>query len=396
MFNRDFFKGNRKIILISILVIILGVIVYFAQENPSVITEGKYIERGDYTGKDKEVSIDAAIGQMNIENIDFEVSKREYSEEELNSLFETGKHDLMVSVNSLKDSEGNITDDIAFVSSLKNSPFSLEWIPGDKNIIDDEGHIMTVERTETRLYVVFLYEEYERIVCINLIVNPSEEVKKRFVKRKIQEELANENMESRYQKELKLPDEIEGVSISFSTKKEKNPLIILISVMISFILFFASAYDKNKEIKERREEILKDYPIVIQKLVMFISAGMTVRNAWAKVCSGKNKGPIYEQMQITENEMETGMSEVVAYERFGERIGEKSIIRFTALLSQNIKRGSTNLSELLSEESDRAFEARKNRAIVKGEQAGTKLLFPMMLLLLTALMIIMVPAFMNL
>ena len=42
-----------------------------------------------------------------------------------------------------------------------------------------------------------------------------------------------------------------------------------------------------------------------------------------------------------------------------------------------------------------ALEERRARARKAGEQAGTKLLFPMMLMLLVVLVVIMVPAFMS-
>ena len=43
--------------------------------------------------------------------------------------------------------------------------------------------------------------------------------------------------------------------------------------------------------------------------------------------------------------------------------------------------------------SSEAFEQRKNRARQIGEKAGTKLLFPMLIMLVLVLVIIMVPAF---
>ena len=58
----------------------------------------------------------------------------------------------------------------------------------------------------------------------------------------------------------------------------------------------------------------------------------------------------------------------------------------------NIKKGTKELSNLLEKEACDAFEKRKNMARVKGEEATTKLLMPMMLMLITVMMIIMIPA----
>ncbi len=100
-------------------------------------------------------------------------------------------------------------------------------------------------------------------------------------------------------------------------------------------------------------------------------------------------------MGITVNELKNGVSEATAYKGFSKRIGIPEITRFTTLLTQNLKKGSTNLMKLLSEESEEAFENRKRRARTKGEEAGTKLLVPMVLLMITIMVIIMLPAFWN-
>ena len=50
---------------------------------------------------------------------------------------------------------------------------------------------------------------------------------------------------------------------------------------------------------------------------------------------------------------------------------------------------------LLQKEAEDAFEERKSIARRLGEEAGTKLLVPMVLMLLVVLILIMVPAFLS-
>ena len=50
---------------------------------------------------------------------------------------------------------------------------------------------------------------------------------------------------------------------------------------------------------------------------------------------------------------------------------------------------------ILKQESDDAFEERKCLAKKLGEEAGTKLLFPMVLMLAVVLVMIIVPAFLS-
>ena len=63
------------------------------------------------------------------------------------------------------------------------------------------------------------------------------------------------------------------------------------------------------------------------------------------------------------------------------------------MLEQNVVRGNEKLRAMLKEECLQALEDRKARARKAGEQAGTKMLFPMMLMLIVVMAVIMVPAF---
>lgn len=65
------------------------------------------------------------------------------------------------------------------------------------------------------------------------------------------------------------------------------------------------------------------------------------------------------------------------------------------LLSQNLRKGTKGLSQILQKEAAIAFEERKGIAKRLGEEAGTKLLGPMFLMLGIVLIIIIVPAFFS-
>ena len=67
----------------------------------------------------------------------------------------------------------------------------------------------------------------------------------------------------------------------------------------------------------------------------------------------------------------------------------------STLLIQNLQKGSRYLSDLLEKESVEAWEERKRKARVLGDTAATKLLFPMVLMLMVVMAVIMLPAFLS-
>ena len=64
-------------------------------------------------------------------------------------------------------------------------------------------------------------------------------------------------------------------------------------------------------------------------------------------------------------------------------------------MSQNLRKGIKGLTQMLRMEAIQAFEERKARAKRLGEEAGTKLLAPMFLMLAVVLVIVIVPAFLS-
>ena len=93
--------------------------------------------------------------------------------------------------------------------------------------------------------------------------------------------------------------------------------------------------------------------------------------------------------------MRSGIAEAQAYENFGRRCQIPEYIKTGTLLAQNLRKGSDGLADLLEAEALRGMEERQNLARKLGEQAGTKLLFPMMLMLGVVMVILMAPAFLS-
>ena len=65
------------------------------------------------------------------------------------------------------------------------------------------------------------------------------------------------------------------------------------------------------------------------------------------------------------------------------------------MTEQNLNKGTRGMQQLLKKEVEDAFEERKRIARKKGEEAGTKLLIPMVMMLAVVIAIVAVPALMS-
>ena len=161
--------------------------------------------------------------------------------------------------------------------------------------------------------------------------------------------------------------------------------------------------EQRKE-QERREQLLKQYPDMVSKISLLLGAGMTLSSAWERIVLNYQRKleqqhtkpeEVYEQMLAAYREMQDGVGELKVYERFGERCNTPQYRKFSMLVTQNLRKGAAGLRQSLEKEVADAFALRKNLAKKAGEEAGTKILLPMMLMLCIVMVIILVPAFLT-
>ena len=135
---------------------------------------------------------------------------------------------------------------------------------------------------------------------------------------------------------------------------------------------------------------------------MLTGAGYSIRQAWKKTVLDRKQSEtlpfsaVYEEMQITLNQMETGTPEPLAYARFGKRCGLRCYTRFAGLLESSLGTGGKSLRALLEPEMEEAFKIQADLARRKGEEASTKLLLPMFGILGVVMVMVTAPAFFSL
>ena len=175
------------------------------------------------------------------------------------------------------------------------------------------------------------------------------------------------------------------------------------AVMAALLIYTAADRDLAKKGAERQHQMILDYPQFISQLVLYLGAGMNMRSVFIRIASQyeerrREGAPIrylYEEILRSSRELTGGMSEMTVYERLGIRCGAQTYVRLCTMLAQNLKRGNSELLPLLMEEARRASQERMDHARKAGEEAGTRLLFPMMMLLAVVMAVIVIPAYMS-
>lgn len=389
-----------KELKIYIIIAAIALIAFLRSDNEPAVSKDGIIKRGEYYEKDLNVTLVASIEDIGNEPYDINVSRRKLSTEELDEMFIDCYPILLGNFLNGNDSLESVTGDLAFFDQIEGYPFEIAFTSKDRDSISSSGELLAKTEGETTVLCTLKYGDWEKELNLIIHHHPQEANSAKVIRRELDEEIKRIEKESIKDEFLSLPKTISGHSITYEDiYHKKNPLILLLGLVAILLVKLGSSHDRDREKRKTRELIEQEYPIVLQKMIMYLSSGMNLRNAWIKIYEDsiitKKINPLYEEINKMINELKTGISEEAAYTNFSMRIAIPSITRFTSLLSQNLRKGSTDLTALLNEEAKIAFDERKRRARIKGEEAGTKLLLPMMMLMIVVMVLIMVPAFVN-
>lgn len=171
-------------------------------------------------------------------------------------------------------------------------------------------------------------------------------------------------------------------------------IALFFGLVLSILLMWYVDETMNDQLEQRRDDLLTDLPQMLSKLTLLVNSGMVMRDAWVKVAEGEDR-ILYQEMRITAQEMQNGVSDYEAYRNFADRCSIKEIRRFSSTMMQNLQKGNSEIAFFLKEMSNEMWEEKKHLVKRKGEAANSKLLIPIGMIFVGILIMIMVPAFMN-
>lgn len=168
-----------------------------------------------------------------------------------------------------------------------------------------------------------------------------------------------------------------------------------VGLIFAWLAFYYFGTTTKKRILTRSGQILMDFSEVVSQLALLTNAGMILKDAW-KQTAYAGESEIYKEMQLTVENIQNGMAEVDAYHEFGKRCVIAEIKKFSATIIQGVKKGNSELTIMLQQQSKEIWNAKSQNIKRQGEKAGSKLLMPMMIMFVGILVMILVPIFSNL
>lgn len=405
-------KKTSLVLMVVALFTLLSLFYEITSQNQGELFGGHFLRRPGIGEDQKKVELRVGVkgkeGQYE-EELQVPVGEQRESSKAILEKLQKAKERLPKLICGSNVSVDEIEETVELVDSIPGTRIRVTWNLTEQSLVNTDGTLenkeLPPEGAVALLYATLSYYEHEIEVPVYLHVMPAKISEQESLRQKIRETIGKAEESTREKTVLELPVEVDGTSLRYQEKERKSSASLFgFAVIVAVLLYFLSDEDLAKKMKEREVEVLVDYPEIVNKFVLLLGAGMTMKHAWETIVKeylekkrmGGRTRYAYEEMCITYNEISNSALETKAYEEFGKRMKALPYLRFATLLSQNLKKGSGGLLDLLEYEAMEAFSERKQLAKRQGEEASTKLLLPMGMMLLIVLVIIMVPALMGL
>ncbi|WP_410477463.1 type II secretion system F family protein [Paenibacillus sp. B2(2019)] len=174
---------------------------------------------------------------------------------------------------------------------------------------------------------------------------------------------------------------------------------LILGFFLAVALPAAMVSDLHKKVRVREQNIMLELPELLNSIVLLVGAGETVQRAIIR-CVESHRGdvnhPLYKELRIMTSEWEGGYSFQQAFENFSKRCAVQEVSLFTTTVLLNYRRGGADFVLSLRDLSRMLWDKRKAISRTRGEQASSKLVFPMVVIFLIVIVLVGTPAFMML
>ena len=380
-----------------------------------------YIKKEDYGGSEQTVGL-LLQKEDATEEVTLQVRPRMLTEEERDKRMKKAFGYLEQHLKGDNQSLTKVTKSLDLTLDYGEYPFDLECLPEDFALMDDEGNLRNSKEEllaagyqekdleqgiVTHVTVILCYGENSMEKSYEIRIFPREENETEILFGSLKQLLQQEEKKALYEEGFAVPARIQGVEIKEAGRRKVTPMqVLFFGAFIAALLLLREKENEKKKEQCRRDRLMKCYPWFVNEMLLLMGAGMQVKNVFQIMIEeygkenkenpyAKDKTPLMEEIKIARHSMELGISEEQVYYRLGRRLKLPCYVKLMTLLEQNVKKGAKGISAVFEQEELAALEERKNLAKRYGEEAATRLLGPMILLLLVIMLIIMIPAFMS-
>lgn len=334
------------------------------------------------------------------------VSPRKYTEKQMDELFDKGfGQAFREALGGLEAAD--INEDLDLKSSLSGMPFEVSYYCDDDQVMDYEGklnreYIKSQGSVPTVLWVRLKSGNDMRQQMRQVVFTQKKMTYGEQIVQEVKDAVRSADESDPYSDSVKIKSRIGRADVSLE-EGGGTMIFFILALGIPGLIWYAGKQKVIEKAEKNRSQAADTYPELLGKISLYMGAGLTVKETILRIVENYEKRRseggeyvyVYEELKTSAREMEAGKPERICYEEFAERVDLPVYRSLVSVLDQAVTVGSREILRKLSEMLDSGFEMRKDTARKKGEEAGTKLLIPMVILMIVVIAVVMIPALMS-
>lgn len=405
---RDYQK--KKAVLAGLLIVIglvSAISLHLSSQMKTKLAEGAQLIRNEWGAGDFEVRLLAQAGEWS-RKIALSVRERQYTPEEKEELMRDLQMALPDLIRGKNQDLNHVETDLKLITSISDYPFWLSWESENEERIESNGKVKrkTISKggewVGLRVLIKDKEQEVSNIFELQVFVLPEVLTEEDIFFRQLEERLIGAEEECSSGK-IDLPRSMDGKPIYWEEEKRESSIFVFLLFVLAAV-FSGRGVDRDirKSIRKRNKLLMAEYAGFVSMLRLYLMAGLTVKKAFVRISDdyakqkmSQGKEYLYREIKTLCWQLENGMPEEQVYQEWGQRCGETRYRRLSFLLGVHLKQGNSQLLQLLAQEAEAAQEDRRNFARKAGEEAGTRLLLPMIMMLAVVMMLVLLPAYLG-
>lgn len=173
----------------------------------------------------------------------------------------------------------------------------------------------------------------------------------------------------------------------------ENPALLVVGAILAGCLPVLRTKELYGKVKKRHRSIVMELPELLSKLLLMVNAGENVMRALTCTVEHKQgtQHPLYVELNSAIEGMKRGESLTIALEEMGRRCAVPEVKLFATTLLINARRGGDAFVPALRELTRQMWDKRKAIARTLGEQASSRLAFPLTVVFLLIMVLVGAP-----
>lgn len=389
-------KYLRIVLLFEVIGLLLSVTSWLGAtgERARSLSREAYGE-GDYI-QEMDLSSSYYTGEIEIE-----VAEQQFDESKAQECIAQAMAEIDKSFLGDNEDISHICTDVCVEDSYVGGLVDAHWAFDDYSCLSSKGEVDASKITDDTLVearVTLSCGDLTEIYVFSFCLVPPSIYSKDGILREIRQRIDVQ------EDTIVLPDEIDDIVLKWKKKESyRGVALSLLGMLLFIILPIARKKEEAQESKHRREQMRRDYPQLVEQLMLFMGAGITLREASGRMVDGYEnrrrrtgrRQELFELWSVFYHEVCDGVRMQEALRHFSEASGIKECKKLALLLQQNEAQGSAQTMHMMEQEAQMAIELHRNAARSAGEEASVRLLFPMMGMLGIVIVILIVPALMT-